>query len=177
METVREVHLFDYVDFQSYKDIMKILLTKTNSYSKIIMYMNSYGGDVEIGLSLLKTLKLLKKEIITINMGYCCSMAHILYLAGDVRLTLPFSNFMIHGSSYWQETPKAIEDVKIDVTKTMKQDKYLNDYIIKRSKMKKKDLDDILSARKDFYYGSEEAIKNGTSHRIIKSLSPRTILS
>lgn len=64
---------------------------------EIILAISSTGGSLESGFSLYNFLRTLRKPITTINMGSTESIALIPYLAGDTRVTLASSKFLIHG--------------------------------------------------------------------------------
>lgn len=64
---------------------------------KINIAFSSTGGSLDVGFSLYNFLRSLKRPITTINMGSVESIAMIPYLAGDIRLALSTSKFLIHG--------------------------------------------------------------------------------
>lgn len=178
METsnIRQIYLFNEISPSCYNETIKPLLEERNKYDVILLYMNSYGGDTEIGYSIIEALQLLKKKIITINLGLCYSMAQVVYLCGDIRLCTPSAKFMIHETSYYHTSPKSVGSLEKEIKETIRLDDKLNNYIIKKTKLTKKSLGKILETKEDYYYGSSEAINNGTTHRIIRALSLKHIL-
>lgn len=62
----------------------------------IKVHINSYGGDVSEGLAIYNTLKNSKAEIVTICDGFACSVASVIFMAGDVRIVNEASLLMIH---------------------------------------------------------------------------------
>lgn len=178
METsnIRQIYLFNEISTSSYGEMIIPLLEEKNKYDIIILYMNSYGGDTEIGYSIMESLNLLKKKIVTINVGICYSMAQVVYLSGDIRLCTPSAKFMIHETSFYNTSPKSVGSLEKEIKQTLKLDDKLNNYIIKKTKLNKKSLSKILELKEDYFYGSTEAISNGTSHKIIKNLNLYHIL-
>lgn len=176
MENIKKIYLFDEILENSYGEVIKPLFEENKEYDTIIFYLNSYGGEVEIGYSIIESLKLLKKKIITINVGVCYSMAQIIYLCGDVRLCTPSAKFMIHETFFHNIAPKRVASLEKELKETMQMDNKLNDYIVKRTKISKKELNKILQSKEDYYYNSNEAINNGTVHNIIKDLNLKSIL-
>lgn len=176
MDNIKQVFLFNEIVQSSYGDVIQPLLEEKSKYDTILFYLNSYGGDTEIGYSIMESLKLLKKTIITINVGACYSMAQVVYLCGDIRLCTPSSKFMIHETSFYNSSPKKVGSLEKEIKETLRMDDKLNNYIIKRTKFNKKSLQKILETKEDYYYNSNEAIINGTAHRIIKGLALKNIV-
>lgn len=73
-------------------------LESEDNTKPIYLYINSPGGSVIAGLALFDTMKHIKSEIVTINVGLAASMASFLLAAGEPgkRLALPHSRVMIH---------------------------------------------------------------------------------
>ena len=63
---------------------------------KIVVYINSQGGDVESGYALYEIFKLSGLKIITYAINEVFSSAITVYLAGDERYATNYSNFMVH---------------------------------------------------------------------------------
>lgn len=62
----------------------------------IILYINSPGGDLVSGYSLIDAILLSKTPVYTVNIGECASMAFLVFIAGDFRFTMPHSQFLMH---------------------------------------------------------------------------------
>ena len=62
------------------------------------MYINSPGGSVMAGFSMFDTMRHVKSEVSTINVGLAASMGSLLLVGGakGKRLALPHSRVMIH---------------------------------------------------------------------------------
>ena len=63
---------------------------------KIKVYINSYGGSVSQGNAIYNMLKSHPAKVTTICDGFACSIASIIFLAGDFRIMNPGSILMIH---------------------------------------------------------------------------------
>jgi Protease subunit of ATP-dependent Clp proteases len=61
--------------------------------------INSYGGSVASGLAIYNLLKSSNKNITTINDGFACSAASIIFMAGKERIMPKTSLLMIHNAS------------------------------------------------------------------------------
>ncbi len=63
---------------------------------EIEVYINSYGGSVSQGFAIYNQLKNHPAKITTICSGFACSIASIIFLAGDERIMQDASLLMIH---------------------------------------------------------------------------------
>lgn len=63
---------------------------------EIEVYINSYGGSVSQGFAIYNLLKSHPAKIRTICSGFACSIASIIFLAGDERVMQDASLLMIH---------------------------------------------------------------------------------
>ena len=64
----------------------------------MFMYINSPGGSVTAGFAMFDTMRHVKSEVSTINVGLAASMGSLLLVGGakGKRLALPHSRVMIH---------------------------------------------------------------------------------
>merc|ERR1719181_2570264 len=77
--------------------IMLYLDSEDNSKT-ISMYINSPGGSVTAGFAMFDTMRHIKSDVSTINVGLAASMGSFLLCGGakGKRLALPHSRTMIH---------------------------------------------------------------------------------
>jgi ATP-dependent protease ClpP protease subunit len=87
----------------SVADVRKQLLG-IKAGDNLTVNIDSLGGDVDEGFAIMNTLKSTGANIVTRNVGRCCSIATIVLLAGQKIEALPNSSFMVHPS--WIEYPK-----------------------------------------------------------------------
>ena len=73
-------------------------LEALNDVSKIDVYINSYGGEVAEGVAIYNALKRHKAKIRTICDGFACSIASVIFMAGDERIMNEASMLMIHNA-------------------------------------------------------------------------------
>lgn len=100
---VSELHIFgDIVDEQYYDtDVAGAKLCqeiKALNTNKIKVYINSYGGSVSAGLAIYNALKMHPAEITTYCQGFACSIASVIFMAGDNRIMSNASLLMIHNA-------------------------------------------------------------------------------
>lgn len=82
----------------------------------INVYINSYGGEVAEGLAIYNTLKRHKAKVRTIIDGFACSIASVIFMAGDERVMGDASLLMVHnawtyGSGNAEEFRKQADDL------------------------------------------------------------------
>lgn len=65
---------------------------------QIDVYINSYGGEVAEGLAIYNALKRHKASVTTYCDGFACSIASVIFMAGDVRIMNESSLLMIHNA-------------------------------------------------------------------------------
>lgn len=65
----------------------------------IIIYLNTGGGSVTAGFSIIDIMLSSKTPIYTVNLGMCYSMGFHIFIAGKKRFTLENSTFLLHDGS------------------------------------------------------------------------------
>lgn len=133
----------------------------------ITMHIDSPGGSVKSGLSMVDVMDYIKSDIRTINTGMAASMGSVLLGAGTKgkRGSLRFSRTMLHQSSGGFRGN--IQDAEIDMVEWKKVNQtlfeLLGQYCGKPSKQVLKD------ASRDLWLSSEEALQYGIIDEIVKN--------
>lgn len=121
----REANVQVYGEVTSYKwddrDVTSYdLVTELEELDvdRINVYINSYGGEVAEGLAIYHALKRHPAQVRTYCDGFACSIASVIYMAGDVRVMGEASLLMIHNASTIAagtpaELSKAAEDLAV----------------------------------------------------------------
>lgn len=91
-------------------------LEELGDVSEINVYINSYGGEVAEGLAIYNALKRHKAKVKTYCDGFACSIASVIFMAGDERIMGDSSLLMIHNAWSWamgnaQELRKQADDL------------------------------------------------------------------
>lgn len=73
-------------------------INELTDIEEIEVHISSYGGDVSEGLAIYNSLKNHKAKVITVNDGFACSIASVVFCAGDERKMNEASLFMIHNA-------------------------------------------------------------------------------
>lgn len=77
-------------------------LAEMTDVAEIDVYINSYGGEVAEGLAIYNALRRHKATVKTYCDGFACSIASVVYMAGDERIMSDASMLMIHNA--WTRT-------------------------------------------------------------------------
>jgi ATP-dependent Clp protease protease subunit len=132
----------------------------------ITMHIDSPGGSVKSGLSMVDVMDYIKSDIRTVNTGMAASMGSILLGAGTKgkRCSLRFSRTMLHQSSGGFEGN--IQDAEISMKEWNKLNNLLfnllGEYCNKSPEQVMKD------ATRDLWLSSEEALEYGIIDEIIR---------
>ena len=133
----------------------------------ITMHVDSPGGSVKSGLSMVDVMRYIKSDVATINTGMAASMGSILLSSGTKgkRSSLNFSKVMIH-----QVSSGAQGHVQDNRISQMESEKY--NYILFKmlAENSGRSFDEVLeSARRDKWLNSQEALDFGFIDEIIIS--------
>ena len=131
----------------------------------ISMYINSPGGGVSAGLSLLNTMDYINSDVSTLNLGLTASMGSILLGGGTKgkRYSLVDSKVMLHTVSSGMQGK--IQDMDISFEESKKANERLFEYLEQFTGKTKRQL--LKDADRDFWMTAEEALKYGIIDGII----------
>ena len=133
----------------------------------ITMHIDSPGGSVKSGLSMVDVMHYIKSDIATVNVGMAASMGSVLLGAGTKgkRASLRFSKTMLHQTS--GGAGGNIQDARINFVEWEKTNKILfellADFCGKKPEQVTKD------ASRDFWLSAEEALNYGIIDEVVKS--------
>lgn len=133
----------------------------------ITMHIDSPGGSVKSGLSMVDVMEYITSDIRTVNTGMAASMGSVLLGAGTKgkRSSLRHSTTMLHQSS--GGFSGNIQDAEIDWKEWQKVNKEL--FILLGEYCGKKPEQVMKDATRDFWLNAEEAKKYGIIDEIINS--------
>jgi ATP-dependent Clp protease protease subunit len=144
----------------------QLMFLSNTSTDDITMHIDSPGGSVKSGLSMVDVMEYISCDIVTVNTGIAASMGSVLLGAGTKgkRSSLRHSTTMLHQSSGgfrgniqdaeidWKEWKKINEELFV----------LLRSYCGKTTKQVKED------ASRDFWLSAKEAVKYGIIDEVIK---------
>ena len=103
----KEANINIYGDITSWEwfdsDVSSYTLSKEldsipEDIETINVYINSYGGEVAEGLAIYNSLKRHKAKVKTYCDGFACSIASVIFMAGEERIMSSASLLMIHNA-------------------------------------------------------------------------------
>ena len=143
----------------------QLMFLNSNSNDEIKMHIDSPGGSVKSGLSMVDVMDYIDCDIRTINTGMAASMGSVLLGAGTKgkRMSLRFSRTMLHQSSGGFRGN--IQDAEIDWAEWQKINEVLfellGDYCGKTAEQVKND------ASRDLWLGANEALDYGIIDEVV----------
>jgi len=144
----------------------QLMFLDTTGGGDITMHIDSPGGSVKSGLSMVDVMDYIKTDIRTINTGMAASMGSVLLGAGTKgkRMSLKHSQTMLHQSSGGFNGN--IQDAAIDWKNWQELNKelfvLLGDYCGKKPEQVMKD------ATRDFWLSADAALEYGIIDEIVK---------
>lgn len=133
----------------------------------IRLYINSPGGNVTEGFSLLSAVELSKTPVYTINIGQWSSMAFLIGIAGHRRYSLPNMRFLMHegytgaydSGSKAQDLMKFLDRFEREVVR---------EQVLKHGTMTGEEYDQRI--REEVYMLPEDALKYGFIDEIVRDI-------
>jgi ATP-dependent Clp protease protease subunit len=142
-----------------------LFLESENPEKDIYLYINSPGGVVTAGLSILDTINYIRCDVATLCMGQACSMGSLLLTAGakGKRFCLPNARVMVHqpsGGAQGQAT-----DIEIQAREIIKIRARLNQIYVECTG---RSLTEIEAAvERDTFLSAEEAVGFGLVDKVV----------
>ena len=144
-----------------------LFLESEDPKKDIYMYINSPGGVITSGLSILDTMNYLKCDVSTVCFGQAASMGAVLLSCGakGKRFALPNSRVMIHqplGGARGQAT-----DIEIQAKERLTLKEKLNKILSETTNQSIKKIQ--ADTERDYFMNAQEAVKYGLVDEILKN--------
>lgn len=103
-----------------------LFLNNQDPKNDVTMYINSPGGSVHAGLSMIDTMDFIQPDISTVCTGIAASMGAVLLAKGTKgkRFALPHSRIMIHQVSAGMQGTSRDMEISLQQTMELKKDLY-----------------------------------------------------
>jgi ATP-dependent Clp protease, protease subunit len=142
-----------------------LFLESENPDKDIYMYINSPGGVVTSGLSIMDTMNYIKCDVATLCLGQACSAGSLLLTAGTKgkRFTLPNARIMIHqpsGGVQGQAT-----DIEIQAREILNIKKRLNQIYVECTGKDLKTIEEAME--RDKFMSPQEALDFGLIDKVV----------
>jgi len=128
----------------------------------INVYINSYGGEVAEGLAIYNILKRHEAKITTVCDGFACSIAAVIFMAGDTRIMNESSLLMIHNA--WMLTAGNADDLRRQADDLEIISKTTKDIFLKNANIEEAELDELL--KNETWLSPEDSLKYGFATKI-----------
>ena len=134
----------------------------------IMLYINSPGGELTEGFSLVAAIKLSQTPIYTVNIGMWCSMAFLIGITGSKRYTLPFMTFLMHEASGFSFGKISNMEDKIKFDRKFS-DTVVKPLVLEHSCMTDREYD--LVVKNELYLLPDDALKYGFVDEIVTDIN------
>jgi ATP-dependent Clp protease protease subunit len=138
---------------------------KKQTTDPIKLIINSVGGEIYSGLALIDVINTSLTPIHTICHGSAMSMGLIVFVAGHHRTASPNATFMYHEAMYGLEGKTAYH--KQEMKEANRVDKICDDYLLSKTKLTQKLLDNVKNTQAEWYFDAETALKHGIVSEIL----------
>ena len=143
-----------------------LFLESEDPKKDIFLYVNSPGGSVTAGLSIIDAMHHIKPDIATVCMGMAASMGSLILSQGakGKRYMLPNAEVMIHqpsGGAYGQAS-----DIDITAKHILKMRERLNKMMAKATGQKLAKIETDMD--RDFWMDAQESLKYGIVDKVYK---------
>lgn len=155
-----------YMLMELAKEIIRINIEEKDNPNPqpIILFIHSYGGDLEQAFFFCDLCETSHVPIITVATGVAMSAGLLIFLSGKRRYTYPHSQLLIHsGSASFGGTAEQIEEAQKNYKKQINQ---MRDYILGHTKIDEKLFNK--NKAKDWYVNGDDIISLGIADKVIE---------
>lgn len=152
-------------DYMASLVVAQLLFLEAEDPKKdIFLYVNSPGGSVTAGLSIVDTMNHIKPDVATVCVGMAASMGSIILSQGTKgkRFILPNAEVMIHQP--WGGVQGQASDIEITAKHIVKTKNRLNAMLAKATKQPLKQIEK--DTDRDFFMDAEESVAYGIVDKI-----------
>lgn len=174
VENLTRVISIGYVDDESANQVIEEIYSinqedfgiSSEKRSPITLVVNSPGGEVYDGLAIVDAMNLSKTPINVVVLGRAMSMGLLIAACGHYRSASKNARFMYHEGSYEAAgTGKIHKNELVEYTKL---EKLYDDMLMERTKLTPKEIKNIKSSGKEWYFDSNTALKLGIIDQILE---------
>lgn len=77
-------------------NVVDAIAALPDTVADVTVHINSFGGEVAEGIAIYNALKASPAHVTTVCEGFACSIASVIFMAGDERVMRPASLIMVH---------------------------------------------------------------------------------
>jgi ATP-dependent Clp protease protease subunit len=134
-----------------------------NRKDKIFLEINSPGGWIMYGLSIIDTISAIEAPVYTIISGEACSMAAMVSIVGKKRFITPNGMWMQHSTQGLLQGN--IQNIKDQAGFLLKLEKHMNEILKKNTKLNQRQLTQIRNGQ--LWLFAEDCVKYGIVDKIL----------
>jgi ATP-dependent Clp protease protease subunit len=138
---------------------------KKQTADPIKLIINSAGGEIYSGLALIDVINTSLTPIHTICHGSAMSMGLIVFVSGHHRTASPNATFMYHEAMYGLEGKTAYH--RQEIKEANRIDKICDEYLLSRTKLTQKLLDNVKNTQAEWYFDAKTALKYDVVNEIL----------
>ena len=165
----RKVLIYGEINNKLALDVMLILskLEQENSTEPIYLFIDSPGGSIQAGLSIIDAMNYVKPPVYTFCYSMAASMAAVILSAGEKRYAFEHSTVMIHQPLTGLGEVIKQSDLSDAAKKLEETRKRVEELLAKSTKGKTSIQEMHKACEKDNYLTAEQALKMGLIDEII----------
>jgi len=151
-----------------------LYLDSEDNTKPVYMYINSPGGSVTSGFAMFDTIRHIKSDVSTINVGLTASMASFLLVGGTKgkRLALPHSRVMIHQPQGKMQGQAS--DIQVEAEHVLSIRERMIGYYSTLSGQPREKV--ALDMDRDKYMSAQQALEYGIIDRVIKPQEQKELI-
>lgn len=155
--TIIDINMEDDADEKKYKDFKR---------EPIILFINSKGGEAYEALALIDVIETSKTPVYTCCIGSCMSAGLWIYLSGHKRYMGRNATLMFHSVAFG--VTDKIEGIKQELNEATRLNEIYCNYIIKKTKVKRRNLNHYIESKSEWYIDYNKAKKLGFCHGTLR---------
>lgn len=167
-DTIDEVEIYKAMYYMDkIRKIDEVDGMATNKRNPITIVCNTYGGQLYECLALIGKIERFIEdgyEIITEVTGKAMSCGQFILMCGSKRRANRYATILVHQLSNWNVGNYS--QMKVNYDEDARMQKFLNDLIIKKTKITQKMLDEKIKGL-DWFLNSQEALELGMVDEIV----------
>lgn len=155
-----------YMLMELAKEIVRINIEEKDNPNPqpIVLYIMSYGGDLEQAQFFCDLVETSHVPVITVATGAAMSAGLLIFLSGKRRYAFKHSQLLIHsGSASFSGTAEQIEEAQKSYKRQLEK---MKEYILSHTKIDEKQFNKNRS--KDWYVSDEEVVSLGIADKIVE---------
>lgn len=146
-----------------------LYLESENPDAELSMYIDSPGGSVTAGMSVIDTMNFIKCPVRTIVSGQACSMGSLIATSGTkgLRMMLPHATHMIHQVMSGIAPGTQATDMQISTDETLRWKRVLNECYVKATGKSYTTIE--AATDRDNYFDADAAVTYGLADEVIRN--------